>query len=88
MKTDSIFKFMRRHFIRIFIAVAVAFAIGLATGSNLLFTGQAPPEAVIFEIRPGDSLSTVARGLEERQVIRYALSLKLLSRWQQNGDKA
>jgi UPF0755 protein len=56
-------------------------------GYNLIFTSQSPEEAVHIEVKPGSSLTKVATQLQTSGVIRSALALKIIARWNKSGHQ-
>ena len=53
----------------------------------LFFTSQTPKNPVQLQIQPGTGLNRVATDLQETGVIRSALAVKLLARWNQQGGQ-
>lgn len=61
--------------------------ISAVIGYTLIFTPQAPPEPVTLDIQPGSSLYRVAQQLEQSGVVRSALALKVIARWNKSSHQ-
>ena len=53
----------------------------------LFFTPQTPTKSVQLQIEPGSGLNQIATELQKTGVVRSALAVKLLARWNQQGGK-
>lgn len=53
----------------------------------LLFTPQTPAHSVQLQIQPGTGLNQIAVDLQKSGVVRSALAVKLLARWNQQGGQ-
>ena len=61
--------------------------ISALIGYTLIFIPQMPPEPVTLDIQPGSSLFRVAQQLEQSGVVRSALALKLIARWNKSSHQ-
>ena len=52
-----------------------------------LFSPLAPERSVQLQIVPGTALNRIAADLEEKGVVRSALAIRLLARWNKLGDR-
>jgi UPF0755 protein len=78
---------MRRLLLFLFLSLLLMLGYCLFAGSWLLLTPVTPAQPVFVDIRPGSNLQQIAQELQHRSVIRSALALKLLARWQDQGAK-
>lgn len=78
---------MRRYLVLSFIAISGSLALCLLIAYSLLSSSQQPPATVSLKVANGDSLSKVAARLESNGVIKHALLIKLIARWQGNGNQ-
>jgi len=78
---------MRRYFLwfaSLFILLVPVIAF---ISYALLFSPQTPQKSVKLQIQPGTGLNKVALNLQDAGVIRSALALKLLARWNHQSGK-
>ena len=78
---------MRRLLLFLLFPLLLALGYCLVAGSWLLLTPVAPSQPVFVDIQPGSTLQQIAQDLQRRSVIRSALVLKLLARWQGQGSR-
>jgi len=54
---------------------------------GLLFSPLTPKEPIQLQVQLGSGLNKVALDLQEAEIIRSALAVKLLARWNQQSDQ-
>lgn len=60
--------------------LATLLLLSTLTGYRLLLAPHSPPKALLYQLKPGTSLSRVAADLETTGIVKTALSLKLLAK--------
>lgn len=76
---------MRRILLWASLSLLTILLISALIGYNLMISPSAPPAPVTLEIKPGSSLYRVAQKLEQSGVVRSALALKLIARWNKSS---
>ena len=77
-----------RKFIVWFVVPAILILLVIASTSyTLIFSPLAPENTVQLQIQPGTGLHKIAVDLQQKGVVRSALALKLLARWNQQSDR-
>lgn len=78
---------MRRYFLWFASLVILLIPVIAFISYAFLFSPQTPDKHVHIQIQPGTGLNKVASALQTSGVIRSALALKLLARWNQQSGK-
>ncbi len=77
---------MRKFIVWFIVPVILILPIIAVTSYTLLFAPLAPESSVHLQIQPGTGLNRIASDLQEKGIIRSSLAIKLLARWNQQGD--
>ncbi len=78
---------MRRYFLWFFSFFILLIPVIAFISYALLFSPQTPQKPVKLQIQPGTGLNKVALDLQDAGVIRSALAVKLLARWNRQSGK-
>lgn len=78
---------MKRALLCLLTLTLILLCVAAGLGYNLLLLKKAPTEVAIITVNPGNSLSSVARKLESSGVIRSAVALRAIARWNDQGGQ-
>lgn len=78
---------MRKFIVWFVVPVILILLVISFTSYTLIFSSLAPEGTVKLQIQPGTGLHKIATDLQQKGVIRSALALKLLARWNQQSDR-
>ena len=78
---------MRKFTVWFVIPTILFFPIIAFISYALLFSPLTPERSVQLQIQPGTGLNKIALDLQKKGVIRSSLSVKLLARWNRQGDR-